>query len=96
MKPDPAQNGSRRWPCAGWRRRPRPSAIAKAKQGTGRRTIGKADYQARGVLYLTIQEVLDHLPRAYTKVLYDTKCDLVYQHFYDAYVGHGKSVYAVN
>ena len=29
--------------------------VAKAKftsQGTGRRTIGKADYQARGILYL--------------------------------------------
>ena len=55
---------------------------AKAKltsQGTGRRTIGKADYQARGVLY-TIETVLDQLPRVYSKELYEQKCDTIYQH----------------
>ncbi len=40
--------------------------------------------------------ILDELPRAYTKDLYDQNCDLVYQHFYEAYMGQGKSLYAVN
>jgi type I restriction enzyme, R subunit len=48
-----------------------------------------------GVL-VTIQEVLDELPRAYTPELYQQKCDTVYQHFYEAYLGQGQSVYAVN
>jgi type I restriction enzyme R subunit len=48
-----------------------------------------------GVL-VTIQEVLDELPRAYTPELYQQKCDTVYQHFYEAYLGQGKSVYAAN
>ena len=46
-----------------------------------------------GVL-VTIQEVLDELPRAYTPELYQQKCDTVYQHFYEAYLGQGQSVYA--
>ncbi len=46
-----------------------------------------------GVL-VTIQEVLDELPRAYTPQLYQTKCDVVYQHFYEGYRGPGESVYA--
>jgi hypothetical protein len=32
----------------------------------------------------------------YTKDLYDQKCDVVYQHFYEAYSGQGNSIYAVN
>ncbi|MGH9440406.1 MAG: type I restriction enzyme endonuclease domain-containing protein, partial [Terriglobia bacterium] len=46
-----------------------------------------------GVL-TTIKEVLDELPRAYTTELYEQKCDSVYQHFYDAYAGQGKSLYS--
>jgi len=48
-----------------------------------------------GVL-VTIQEVLDELPRTYTPELYQQKCDTVYQHFYESYIGHGTSIYAVN
>jgi type I restriction enzyme R subunit len=45
----------------------------------------------------TITADLDELlPRAYSKELYEAKCDLVYQHFYESYMGQGKSVYAVN
>jgi type I restriction enzyme M protein len=33
-------------------------------------------------------------PRAYSKELYQQKCDTVYQHFYEAYLGQGRSVYA--
>jgi type I restriction enzyme R subunit len=48
-----------------------------------------------GVL-VAIQEVLDELPRAYTPELYQQKCDMVYQHFYEVYRGQGQSVYAGN
>jgi type I restriction enzyme R subunit len=50
----------------------------------------------RAMVFTTIKDVLDELPRAYTKELYDQKCDVVYQHFYEAYMGQGKSVYGVN
>ena len=50
----------------------------------------------RAMVFMTIWDILDRLPRVYTKELYDQKCDVVYQHFYESYMGHGKSVYAVN
>jgi type I restriction enzyme R subunit len=50
----------------------------------------------RAMVLTTIKDVLDQLPRAYTKELYEQKCDTVYQHFYEAYLGQGNSVYAVN
>jgi type I restriction enzyme R subunit len=50
----------------------------------------------RAMVFTTIKDVLDQLPRAYTKELYDQKCDVVYQHFYEAYMGQGQSVYVVN
>ena len=50
----------------------------------------------RAMVLTTIKDILDELPRAYSKELYEQKCDTVYQHFYEAYMGQGKSVYAVN
>ena len=50
----------------------------------------------RAMVLTTIKDVLDDLPRAYTKELYEQKCDTVYQHFYEAYLDQGKSVYTVN
>ncbi len=50
----------------------------------------------RAMVYTTIKDVLDELPRAYTKELYEQKCNTVYQHFYESYQGQGKSVYVVN
>lgn len=50
----------------------------------------------RGMVLTTIHDILDQLPRAYSKDLYQQKCDTVYQHFYDAYPGHGKSVFTAN
>jgi type I restriction enzyme R subunit len=47
----------------------------------------------RAMVLVTIQDVLNELPRAYTKEVYQTKCDVVYQHFYESYMGQGKSVY---
>ena len=47
----------------------------------------------RAMVFTTIKDVLDELPRTYTKELYEAKVDVVYQHFYEAYLGQGKSVY---
>ena len=41
-----------------------------------------------------IEVVLDELPEAFDKGLYQQKCDAVYQHVYDSYYGSGRSVYA--
>ena len=49
----------------------------------------------RAMVFTTIKEILDQLPRAYTKELYEQKCDTVYQHFYESYMGQGKSVYEI-
>ncbi len=48
---------------------------------------------SRAMVLVTIQNVLDELPRAYTKELYEQKCDTVYQHFYDEYPGEGRRVF---
>ena len=50
----------------------------------------------RAMVFTTIQDILDQLPRAYSPELYKQKCDAVYQHFYEAYMGQGKSVYGLN
>ena len=50
----------------------------------------------RAMVYVTIQDILNDLPRAYSKDLYEQKCDTVFRHFYDTYSGQGKSLYAVN
>ncbi len=52
--------------------------------------------QARALVRLTIEQTLDAgLPNVYSADLYNRKCDLVYQHVYDAYYGPGQSVYAL-
>lgn len=48
----------------------------------------------RAIVLTTIKDILDELPRAYSKELYEQKCDTVYQHFYDSYQDRGTSVYA--
>jgi type I restriction enzyme R subunit len=50
----------------------------------------------RAMVFTTIKDILDQLPRAYSKEVYEQKCDAVYQHFYEAYIGPDKSFYAVN
>ena len=47
----------------------------------------------RAMVFTTVQDILDKLPRTYTPELYGQKCDLVYQHFYEAYMGRGDSLY---
>ena len=44
-------------------------------------------------MQVCIAEALDRLPEAYTKELYDQKCDAVYQHVFEAYQGEGRSLY---
>lgn len=51
--------------------------------------------QTRADVVITIRDILNEgLPRSYTPEVYQQKCDLVYQHVYDAYYGLGGSVYA--
>ena len=50
--------------------------------------------QSRAAVRLVIGEILDEFPPCYTTTLYRKKCDLIYQHIYDCYLGQGQSVYA--
>jgi len=49
--------------------------------------------QSRAAVRLSIEEILDRLPRSYIPELYQHKCDVVYQHIYDSYFGQGQSIY---
>lgn len=44
-------------------------------------------------VYSTVKEVLDELPRAFDKELFEKKCDVVFQHVYENYLGEGLSTY---
>jgi len=48
----------------------------------------------RAAVRLTVNTVLDHLPRVYTPEIYDQKCEQVYQHVFDSYAGLSGGVYA--
>jgi type I restriction enzyme R subunit len=48
------------------------------------------------MVFTTVKDILDQLPRTYTSELYEQKCDLLYQHFYEAHPGQSESVYAEN
>lgn len=47
----------------------------------------------RAAVRQSIEVILDGLPPAYGKKIYDQKCDGVYQHVYDSYWGSGQGVY---
>jgi type I restriction enzyme, R subunit len=51
--------------------------------------------QSRAAVRLAIEETLDTLPEKFAPEIYQSKCDVVYQHVYDSYYGQGRSVYAV-
>jgi type I restriction enzyme R subunit len=53
----------------------------------------KKRQSTRAAVRYTIETLLDELPRAYTPDLYQQKCELVYQHVFDSYSGHGHSLY---
>ncbi len=48
----------------------------------------------RASVRLTVETVLDHLPRVYTPQIYDQKVEQVYQHVFDSYTGLSGGVYA--
>jgi len=49
--------------------------------------------QARAGVRLAIEDALDEgLPRAYAKEVYQTKCNMLFEHVYESYIG-GKSLY---
>jgi type I restriction enzyme R subunit len=50
--------------------------------------------QTRQAVRVCIEEILDQLPPLYSPELYQTKCELTYQHVYDSYLGEGRSIYA--
>lgn len=50
--------------------------------------------QSRAAVKITIEEILDEkLPDIYSEEIYELKCEKVYQHIYESYVGGGKSIY---
>ena len=51
--------------------------------------------QSRASVKLTVEEMLDKLPPAFTTELYQNKCEQVYQHIYDSYAGMDRSLYSV-
>jgi type I restriction enzyme, R subunit len=52
--------------------------------------------QTRAGVRQAIEVILDdELPEAFTAELYEQKCELVYQHVYEAYFGAGQSIYAM-
>jgi len=50
--------------------------------------------QTRAQVYLTIEEALDRLPGKFTKSIFQQKCQVVYLHVYESYLGPGKNVYS--
>ncbi|MBF0106391.1 MAG: type I restriction endonuclease subunit R [Deltaproteobacteria bacterium] len=51
--------------------------------------------QSRAEVLVTIEKILDGgLPKVYTPSLFESKSAAVFEHFYDAYYGDGRSVYA--
>ncbi len=50
--------------------------------------------QTRAAIQVTIEEILENLPPAYGNDVYKEKCNVVYQHVYDAYYGPDKSIYS--
>jgi type I restriction enzyme R subunit len=50
--------------------------------------------QTRAAVQLTIQNILAKLPSTYSDILYQRKCERIYQHVYDSYYGEGRSLYA--
>jgi type I restriction enzyme R subunit len=45
--------------------------------------------QTRASVRLCIEDVLDHLPPTYSKDIYQGKCEIIYQHIFEAYPSQG-------
>jgi type I restriction enzyme R subunit len=50
--------------------------------------------QSRAKVKMAIEETLDKLPRAYTKELFQGKCNVLFEHVYENYFGEGKGTYS--
>jgi type I restriction enzyme, R subunit len=51
--------------------------------------------QSRARVRLAIEDTLDEgLPRAYSKKLFESKSETLFEHVYESYAGEGKSVYS--
>jgi type I restriction enzyme R subunit len=48
----------------------------------------------RAAVRVTIETILDELPRIHSPELYEMKCNVVYQHVFDSYAGQGSGLYA--
>lgn len=68
----------------------------KLKEGSGYLWCPdwKKKQATQAAVRCTIETVLDELPRTYSPELYQTKCDVVYQHVFDSYAGQGGGLYA--
>jgi len=51
--------------------------------------------RTRADVYVTVEKLLDELPRVYTPDIFKQKCQSVFRHVFDSYQGEGKSVYGV-
>ena len=51
--------------------------------------------QARAAVRQLIEQMLDRLPSAYSKAVYEQVCERAYLHVHDCYYGDGKSVYSI-
>jgi type I restriction enzyme R subunit len=49
--------------------------------------------KTRAAVRVAIFDALEQLPDPYTKDLYDQKCEMVYQHVYEAYTGQAQGAY---
>ena len=54
----------------------------------------KKKQATRAAVRYTIETVLDELPLTYSPELYQTKCNVVYQHVFDSYAGQGGGLYS--
>jgi type I restriction enzyme R subunit len=50
-------------------------------------------HTTRAAVLVTIETVLDQLPRIFTPDVYKHKCELVFQHVFDSYGDQGRSLY---
>ncbi len=50
--------------------------------------------EKRASVKLCIEEMLEKLPSVFTPEIYHQKCNLIYQHVYEAYYGSGSGIYA--
>jgi type I restriction enzyme R subunit len=50
--------------------------------------------QTRAAVKLTIEQMLDQLPKVYTPKIYTQKCGVVYQHVFESYIGPAENIYS--